>query len=379
MVQRKQSKGPGPGWHKDYKRHSVAARLGWKNRRAGMKPSHTPAELRRIHEERSKRSRVQDERQTAKRLLDPEDPYTDSWVKDPGQMDIRGIDEAGKTPSMNKDELITVLEPRFNKNEHIDEYDRQLKRGDVSNNKVKVIGTKNLSKKAFDELISGFLDDEDWMKGKGGHDTTTPIKDKGFGEFTKKDWEHFRSGAYDLAIKVTDGDRTVYVNPSGYGYARYVYFPPDYKPGDFSKKRKADKKEREPPKPQTYSYGVGSRPIGPGAVPKGHTGIEGGGGKRYNKFGVVQYDRPLTKEEISHFSLTPYMSDKDLNKRADEIIGKMGGYSHKYLDMKPEKANRVIWQFHNNLGGGVAAKDQDKTMEILNDKVRAKIKENQNR
>ena len=90
MTRKPQSKGP--GWHKDNKRHSIAAKMGWQNRRAGMKPSHTPAELRRIHEERSKRSRVQDERQTAKRLLDPEDPYTDSWVKDPGQMDIRGID-----------------------------------------------------------------------------------------------------------------------------------------------------------------------------------------------------------------------------------------------------------------------------------------------
>ena len=90
MTRKPQSKGP--GWHKDNKRHSIAAKMGWQNRRAGMKPSHTPADLYKIHQGRSDRSRKQDEKQTSKRLLDPDDPFTDSWVKDPGQMDIRGID-----------------------------------------------------------------------------------------------------------------------------------------------------------------------------------------------------------------------------------------------------------------------------------------------
>ena len=52
MTRKAQSKGPGhPGWHKDNKRHSIAAKMGWMNRRVSPeKPFLTPNEVKGIHE-----------------------------------------------------------------------------------------------------------------------------------------------------------------------------------------------------------------------------------------------------------------------------------------------------------------------------------------
>lgn len=50
------------------------------------------AELREIHESRSDLSKDSDERQEHSRVINPGDPGIDTWRRDQGRMDVRGID-----------------------------------------------------------------------------------------------------------------------------------------------------------------------------------------------------------------------------------------------------------------------------------------------
>ncbi len=333
-------KRPGPGWHREQKRHRQAAKLGWARRRGTAKPSYSPDELRRIHERRSLRSRKQDERKNSKRILGLEHPLTDSWANDPGSMDVEGIDDvkpakedkrkmwkdraayfeawkdrvpkdlkngeeiilvpsrfsvgmkpmqgkiidiaesgrkililnsngdtewikakwgeikrvkkpAGGSAKPPKDGgFITVLEPYLNKQHHVTEYDEQFREGEFSTNRVKVVETQRIPKGEFNRMISGFLDfgrhkGEEWLHGKGGVESDVDVPEgTDYYDLTQEQREKFREGAYDVAIKVTDGSRVVYINPHGHDYARYVYFPENYVPGDLELTRRGTRRKK---------------------------------------------------------------------------------------------------------------------------------------
>ena len=73
-----------------------------------------------------------------------------------------------------------------------------------------------------------------------------------------------------------------------------------------------------------YQYGMTYRPPGPGAVPKGQYTV---GDHPAFRHGVIQYDRPLTDEEIKQYELTPIGT---LDEHARRLIDKMGRYASRY-------------------------------------------------
>jgi hypothetical protein len=68
----------------------------------------------------------------------------------------------------------------------------------------------------------------------------------------------------------------------------------------------------EEPK-KIYQYGMHFRPAGFGGTPKGHTGVKEHPAFRH---GVIEYDRPLTPEEIKSFELEPILSEEQLLLRS---------------------------------------------------------------
>jgi len=74
----------------------------------------------------------------------------------------------------------------------------------IGRHQTVVAETKELTTLEYDIFISNFLRDRDWLKGKGG----------------------FKNDICQ-AIEVTAPERdTLYVDPSGYSYARYVGIKP---------------------------------------------------------------------------------------------------------------------------------------------------------
>jgi len=61
-------------------------------------PKHTLKELQRIHASRSAIARGLDEVLLHGKVIQPDSPYTPRWIRDPGSMDIRGVDTPGSVP-----------------------------------------------------------------------------------------------------------------------------------------------------------------------------------------------------------------------------------------------------------------------------------------
>lgn len=128
------------------------------------------------------------------------------------------------------------LFPTFNKQDHIDNYTKQLNNSDyeVQDSAVKITHIAVMSPKEFDWFTTHLLDDQPWLNDLGGIDSDyisekyQHLDDNEFWHMLhndKRERQLWIEQSYRLVVKVIDGDRTIYVDPQGYKYARYVGFP----------------------------------------------------------------------------------------------------------------------------------------------------------
>lgn len=99
------------GWYGESERHSKAASLGWHRRKTGLAPLYYE-KLLEIHQQRTRRARIKDERLRAKDTIEKQETYegedsyfTHSWAEQPGRKDIEGIDTPKETKTKGKEYL----------------------------------------------------------------------------------------------------------------------------------------------------------------------------------------------------------------------------------------------------------------------------------
>ena len=117
--------------------------------------------------------------------------------------------------------------PKLNKNDSIADYREQLdNENDYHVNRVKVTHSCFLSTSDYNKFVSHLLDNQDWLAGLGGASSDADLRDvEFFHEYTDEEQDAWRSKMYIKAIAVSaPGCNTIYVNPEGFGYARYVGF-----------------------------------------------------------------------------------------------------------------------------------------------------------
>jgi hypothetical protein len=119
--------------------------------------------------------------------------------------------------------------PRLNKQSHIEEYTSQLDNpDDYYAQQAKVTHIARLTNEQYDALVNGnLMTSLEWLAGKGGSGSTADLRDvNSWDEYTEEEQDEWRAGAYNLSIKVIAPDRqTIYIDPQGHNYARYVGFP----------------------------------------------------------------------------------------------------------------------------------------------------------
>jgi hypothetical protein len=124
--------------------------------------------------------------------------------------------------------LIRVAVPRLNKCDHISEYLEQLETRDYDLNWAEVIETRQLNCAEWNELMQNLLTDRDWLAGKGGASSwAVSFGDSrdGWLELSEPERELFRATSYLYVIAViAPTGQTIYIDPEGYNYARYVAF-----------------------------------------------------------------------------------------------------------------------------------------------------------
>jgi hypothetical protein len=116
--------------------------------------------------------------------------------------------------------------PRLNKQDFIGDYESQLANPDNYHvSRVRVTEVVELDAKLYDEFANNLLDDQPWLSGKGGTDSTYDVGDKSYFDLSDVEKAAWKSGSYSLVIAVQCvGKSTLYVDPQGYSYARYVGF-----------------------------------------------------------------------------------------------------------------------------------------------------------
>jgi len=134
-----------------------------------------------------------------------------------------------------KNETITAIFPRMNKQNTLEEYKEELFAGSYSE-KVEIIKEVVLSAEEYDEVSNSFLSDnaELWEK-IGGRRNTKGIEHRF--DFTEEEKEEWLESMVTMVVRVSvkdsehysirrrDRHRTPFlVNTEGFEYARYVGF-----------------------------------------------------------------------------------------------------------------------------------------------------------
>lgn len=121
--------------------------------------------------------------------------------------------------------LIRVAVPRLNKRGRIGEYLEQIKTRDYDLEWAEVTETKAFTDcREWNEFMNNLMEDRDWLAGRGGSASWT-VPDGDWGSMTDAEMKRCRAGAYLFVVAaIAPTGQTVYVDPSGHNYARYVAF-----------------------------------------------------------------------------------------------------------------------------------------------------------
>lgn len=123
-------------------------------------------------------------------------------------------------------DLVRVAVPRLNKCDWIEEYTKQIETRDYDLEWARVEETRVLSCAEWNELMHGLLTDREWLAGKGGTSSWTgPNDEREWWKLSEPEQAQWKRGAFIHVIAVQCGGATIYIDPQGYNYARYVAFP----------------------------------------------------------------------------------------------------------------------------------------------------------
>lgn len=112
---------------------------------------------------------------------------------------------------------------RLNKNDSIKAYYRQIAEHEYSVEECKVEYVVNFDEIDYELFCENLLSDCDWLAGKGGTSCHADLPDVEWWQLTDEQQAIFKATRYNHVVAVTcKGRDTLYIDPQGYTYARYV-------------------------------------------------------------------------------------------------------------------------------------------------------------
>ena len=127
------------------------------------------------------------------------------------------------------DAFATADFARMNKNNTVEEYIDNLRGGPYYDGekpylteKIKITKVVTLSDDDYSTFSETLLTDREWLAGEGGCGSTAyPNED--YSDLTEKQQQEWQNESYLLCVAVQcSGRPTIYVDPQGYDYARYI-------------------------------------------------------------------------------------------------------------------------------------------------------------
>lgn len=122
--------------------------------------------------------------------------------------------------------FVTARFAKLNKNCSLAEYQHEVGKGKDSyrDERCKVTEIAALTDEGFDAFADSLLDPFEWLAGKGGSDAPGEWPQvNSWSDLSDAQQTLWRKTCYNLVVAVTAPNReTIYVNPEGHSYARYV-------------------------------------------------------------------------------------------------------------------------------------------------------------
>jgi len=166
--------------------------------------------------------------------------------------------------------LIRVAVPRLNKQDHIADYLKQIETRDYDISWAQIDETVILSVKDWNDLMNSLMTDRDWLAGKGGCSSWAfaDEEDIEFFKLTDDQQKEWKRTAFLHVIAVQCAGQTIYIDPQGYKYARYLAFAADDKPE--GKTREELRREREKAEQAAKVLALQEQIANPPTVPADH-------------------------------------------------------------------------------------------------------------
>jgi hypothetical protein len=126
--------------------------------------------------------------------------------------------------------LVRIAVPRLNKREHIRSYLEQIPTREYDLNWAEVTETRTMNVAEWNEFVTNLMTDRDWLASKGGagnwsseYDGMTDIQICNLEPEERK--RYMRTVFLYVVAVIAPTGQTIYIDPEGYNYARYIAFP----------------------------------------------------------------------------------------------------------------------------------------------------------
>ena len=126
-------------------------------------------------------------------------------------------------PTITADNLITVVFPRLNKNNTLDENNKQITEEYHTNNAL-ITDVVDLTPSEWSAFTNNLLQNWEWLAEKGGNGSLISLSSEDFYKLSEEEQQkEWRKNSYSLVVQVRcEGKQDLYIDPQGYNYARYV-------------------------------------------------------------------------------------------------------------------------------------------------------------
>jgi hypothetical protein len=125
---------------------------------------------------------------------------------------------------VSEDVYIIAKCARVNKNTTLREYRQFVDCGAYKDVEYKITHRVTLTPEQWDAFTITLMDDRPWLAGKGGASSHAELREvESWWKYTEEEREQFKAESFCYALEISaPGRETLYADPQGYDYARYV-------------------------------------------------------------------------------------------------------------------------------------------------------------
>ena len=128
----------------------------------------------------------------------------------------------------DEDKYINADFALLNKNDTVEEYRNEIRLGRYRNEACKVMKTVELCRADYEKFCNSLLSNYEWLSGEGGYGSLADLRSvDSYSDYTEEERREFNDKSYREVVEVrciSENHQTLYVDPQGHNYARYVGF-----------------------------------------------------------------------------------------------------------------------------------------------------------